>query len=396
MLRPGQLRPAHLYPLGLLQHGPYPAGEFVCRHAQAEATALLDDLADTGRGLVEACSLLADQLFHAFGIAEASPVTPRNPPHGLERRPAGSYHRLGGQERSPASQPVGLSPRVGDGYGSDRLSSGHGALSGREAVNPVSAVAVPVRSTGVRASFPARPVMAPGWPCTGCGAESSRPDRRQSGHPVRTGLVVAGQPDLLQEFFLLGVHDVAGLAQPGAVAKPVRARALRGGEPSRTKVTARRVQDTSHTPTLLQTQRQEHSHFSATPNTKPAPRIQQTAKPTRHPTTENQTPTITSRAGHDVAWGAAAGAGGACSLRRLRYPLDCAPSFGRGRAHASGVSRPGRWRSRRPWCRRGARSGAPPRQRGRCRRCACGCSGSLGRPPRCAAWRPRARWAWPR
>ncbi|WP_327686274.1 hypothetical protein [Streptomyces sp. NBC_00467] len=76
ILRPGQLRPAHLYPLGLLQHGPYPASEFVCRHAQAEGTALLDDLADSGRGLVEAGSLLADQLFHAFGIAEASPVTP--------------------------------------------------------------------------------------------------------------------------------------------------------------------------------------------------------------------------------------------------------------------------------------------------------------------------------
>ncbi|MET7717241.1 ATP-binding protein [Streptomyces sp. NPDC005407] len=74
--RPGQLRPAHLYPLGLLQHGPHPHGEFVCRHAQAEATALLDDLADTGTGLVQACSLLADQLFHPFGIAEASPVAP--------------------------------------------------------------------------------------------------------------------------------------------------------------------------------------------------------------------------------------------------------------------------------------------------------------------------------
>ncbi|MEV6399208.1 hypothetical protein AB0M39_31225 [Streptomyces sp. NPDC051907] len=74
--RPGQPRPERLYPLALLQHGPCPPGEFACRHAQAEATALLDDLADAGHGLVEACSLLADQLFHAFGIAEASPVTP--------------------------------------------------------------------------------------------------------------------------------------------------------------------------------------------------------------------------------------------------------------------------------------------------------------------------------
>ncbi|WP_241519036.1 hypothetical protein [Streptomyces sp. CB03238] len=73
--RPGQPRPGHVYPLVLQQTSPFPPSEFLCRSAQGEATAVLDDLTDAGTGLVQAGSLLADQLFHAFGIAEAAPLT---------------------------------------------------------------------------------------------------------------------------------------------------------------------------------------------------------------------------------------------------------------------------------------------------------------------------------
>ncbi|MBT2526984.1 ATP-binding protein [Streptomyces sp. ISL-99] len=73
--RPGQTRPDPACPLLLQQERPFPPSEFPCGSAQAEASALLDDLADTGTGLVQTGSLLTDQLFHAFGIAEAAPVT---------------------------------------------------------------------------------------------------------------------------------------------------------------------------------------------------------------------------------------------------------------------------------------------------------------------------------
>ncbi|WP_331724025.1 ATP-binding protein [Streptomyces sp. NBC_00005] len=46
-----------------------------CAYADSQAAALLDDLADGGTGLVQAASVLADELFHAFGIAEAAPIT---------------------------------------------------------------------------------------------------------------------------------------------------------------------------------------------------------------------------------------------------------------------------------------------------------------------------------
>jgi hypothetical protein len=46
-----------------------------CAFADSQAAALLDDLADGGTGLVQTASVLADELFHAFGIAEAVPIT---------------------------------------------------------------------------------------------------------------------------------------------------------------------------------------------------------------------------------------------------------------------------------------------------------------------------------
>ncbi|MFK0132445.1 helix-turn-helix domain-containing protein [Streptomyces rubiginosohelvolus] len=42
-----------------------------CRYADAEAAALVDDLADGGTELVQATALVADELVHAFGIPEA-------------------------------------------------------------------------------------------------------------------------------------------------------------------------------------------------------------------------------------------------------------------------------------------------------------------------------------
>jgi hypothetical protein len=46
-----------------------------CSYADGEATVLLDDLADEGPALVQAASLLADEIVQAFGITEASPIT---------------------------------------------------------------------------------------------------------------------------------------------------------------------------------------------------------------------------------------------------------------------------------------------------------------------------------
>ncbi|MFC9183312.1 hypothetical protein ACFTZJ_21885 [Streptomyces globisporus] len=42
-----------------------------CAYADAEAAALVDDLADGGTELVQAASLIADELVQAFGIPEA-------------------------------------------------------------------------------------------------------------------------------------------------------------------------------------------------------------------------------------------------------------------------------------------------------------------------------------
>lgn len=46
-----------------------------CAYADSEAVAFLDDLADGAAGLVQTASLLADDLFQAYGIAEAPPIT---------------------------------------------------------------------------------------------------------------------------------------------------------------------------------------------------------------------------------------------------------------------------------------------------------------------------------
>ncbi|WP_371599975.1 helix-turn-helix domain-containing protein [Streptomyces sp. NBC_00564] len=50
-----------------------PLSTQTCASADSEAVAFLDDLADAGTGLVQAASLLADELVQAFGIAEAAP-----------------------------------------------------------------------------------------------------------------------------------------------------------------------------------------------------------------------------------------------------------------------------------------------------------------------------------
>lgn len=52
-----------------------PLSTETCAYADSEAVAFLDDLADAGPGLVQAASLLADELVQAFGIAEAAPLT---------------------------------------------------------------------------------------------------------------------------------------------------------------------------------------------------------------------------------------------------------------------------------------------------------------------------------
>ncbi|MGW9211236.1 AlbA family DNA-binding domain-containing protein [Embleya sp. NPDC055664] len=72
--RPGvpSREPAH--PLVVEQRSGQSA-TFNAVSAQAEITALLDDLADAGPALVQATSALADRLLHTFGIPEAAPVT---------------------------------------------------------------------------------------------------------------------------------------------------------------------------------------------------------------------------------------------------------------------------------------------------------------------------------
>lgn len=75
MPRPGQ--PAHeeTYPMTVDQVPPFPSGTHCAMAAQAEITALVDDLADGTTGLVQAASLLTDQLVHTFGIPEAGCIT---------------------------------------------------------------------------------------------------------------------------------------------------------------------------------------------------------------------------------------------------------------------------------------------------------------------------------
>ncbi|MDI5911881.1 MULTISPECIES: hypothetical protein [Streptomyces] len=53
----------------------FPSGTYCAEAAQAEVTALVDDLADGGTGMVQAASLLANQLVHTFGIPEAHCIT---------------------------------------------------------------------------------------------------------------------------------------------------------------------------------------------------------------------------------------------------------------------------------------------------------------------------------
>jgi hypothetical protein len=46
-----------------------------CEYAYSEATVLLDDAADHGRGLLQATAVLADDLLHAYGIPESGLIT---------------------------------------------------------------------------------------------------------------------------------------------------------------------------------------------------------------------------------------------------------------------------------------------------------------------------------
>ncbi|QKW28263.1 ATP-binding protein [Streptomyces seoulensis] len=72
---PGQAARREAYPLAVDQVPPFPSGTHCATAAQAEVTALVDDLADGSTGLVQAASLLADHLFHTFGIPEAHCIT---------------------------------------------------------------------------------------------------------------------------------------------------------------------------------------------------------------------------------------------------------------------------------------------------------------------------------
>ncbi|MFB8247291.1 helix-turn-helix domain-containing protein [Streptomyces sp. NPDC055952] len=52
-----------------------PVSPHTCQYAYAQATVLLDDIADRGRGLLEATAVLADELLQAFGYPENGLVT---------------------------------------------------------------------------------------------------------------------------------------------------------------------------------------------------------------------------------------------------------------------------------------------------------------------------------
>ncbi|MGW7610307.1 AlbA family DNA-binding domain-containing protein [Streptomyces sp. NPDC054766] len=53
----------------------FPLSTQFSTYADSQSAALLDDLADGSTGLVQAAALVADELFHAFGIAEAAPIS---------------------------------------------------------------------------------------------------------------------------------------------------------------------------------------------------------------------------------------------------------------------------------------------------------------------------------
>jgi hypothetical protein len=52
-----------------------PVSPHTCQYAYAQATVLLDDIADRGRGLLEATAVLADELLQAFGYPKNGLVT---------------------------------------------------------------------------------------------------------------------------------------------------------------------------------------------------------------------------------------------------------------------------------------------------------------------------------
>ncbi|GGP93046.1 AlbA family DNA-binding domain-containing protein [Streptomyces melanogenes] len=73
--RPGQPARRETSLLTVVQVPPFPSGTHCAEAAQAEVTALIDDLADSGMEMVQAASLLENHLVHTFGIPEAHCVT---------------------------------------------------------------------------------------------------------------------------------------------------------------------------------------------------------------------------------------------------------------------------------------------------------------------------------
>lgn len=181
---------------------------------------------------------------------------------------------------------------MGDGHGSDRLSPEHGALSGREADTPLhprpqfpcAAQEFARSSRHGQSSHPAGPVRVVGPKAHALTVDSRviRSERSRRRQPVRSsaGILPAQGPPCRR----------ARAARCGSQARP-GSRAAQGRAPSRTKVAAERFK-TRLTPERCYRPGARNTHTSAPPvSTKPASRIQQMAKPTRHPTTENKTPT---------------------------------------------------------------------------------------------------------
>ncbi|GAA4026975.1 hypothetical protein GCM10022232_85860 [Streptomyces plumbiresistens] len=70
----GRIPRERAYPMAVALPASFRQHTRTSAYAQADGTAVLDDLADARTGLVQASSPLADQIFHTFGIAEAHPL----------------------------------------------------------------------------------------------------------------------------------------------------------------------------------------------------------------------------------------------------------------------------------------------------------------------------------
>jgi hypothetical protein len=74
VLRPSSI-PFRVDPLDLGSGQRTAVSAHTCQYAAAQATVLLDDIADRGRGLLEATAVLADELLQAFGYPENGLIT---------------------------------------------------------------------------------------------------------------------------------------------------------------------------------------------------------------------------------------------------------------------------------------------------------------------------------